>query len=106
MLSSLSWVIPDRPPYLQLASLAALSSSHAFIAVRGIVRHILLRVFWERTPEQRQAEKLSKQVKEVYLRTVQHDSEKPGVVEEESTDEGFWARDDARGELQRRLKEA
>ena len=51
-------------------------------------------------------EKLSKQVKEVYLRSVQKEAETPGVVEEDAVHEGFWTRDDAKGELERRLKEA
>lgn len=89
------------------ALLIALSSSHAFLAARVLVRHILERLFWERVPEQRLAEKRGQEVKEVYLRSLQQEVKTPGLGADDGAESSaFWARDDAKGELQRRLKVA
>ncbi|KZV98738.1 DUF590-domain-containing protein [Exidia glandulosa HHB12029] len=87
--------------------LIALSSSHGFFAARVLVRHVLQRLFWERAPEQRLAEKRGREVKEVYLRSVQQEVQTPGAFARDDAEPSqFWERDDAKGELQRRLKEA
>jgi len=110
--SSLSSAIADLATP---AILLALSSSHAYLAARSLVAHLLNRLFWERAPEQRLASTMNRQVKEVYLRAVQSQVQTPAasfvgaggfVGEAEKRDDGFWEREDGKGELVRRLKEA
>jgi anoctamin-10 len=96
------------------ALLLALSSSHAYLASRALVRHLLNRLIWDRAPEQRLAREMNRQVKEVYLRGVQSQVQTPaasfigaggGLADVDKDSDGFWARDDGKGELVRRLKQ-
>ncbi|KAH7106088.1 calcium-activated chloride channel-domain-containing protein [Auriculariales sp. MPI-PUGE-AT-0066] len=97
------------------ALLLALSSSHAYFAARGLVRRLLERLFWIRAPEQRLASTMNRQVKEVYLRAVQSQVQTPGANftgaggafgPADEKEDGFWDRDEAKGELLRRVKHA
>ncbi|CAL1715387.1 unnamed protein product [Somion occarium] len=99
------------------AMLVALAASHGYMVVRVIVRHVLERLLWKGSKEEKEAERMETVVKEQYLRSL-------GVadVREEKTDvavatkadavdvsdgaEAFWEFDEGLDEIQRVLKDA
>lgn len=85
--------------------LLALSSSHAYILARVLIRHILTRLIWKGSSEEQTASAADRKVKMSYLQQLR----KPEVdiaitvVGEEATSP-FWERDEGVDELTRASK--
>jgi len=52
------------------ALMVALSSSHAYLLARLLVRHLLRRLFWKGSREERQAKEADADLKRVYIRNL------------------------------------
>lgn len=90
------------------ALMVALSSSHAYLLARLLIRHLLRRAFWKGSKEERQAKEADAEVKRVYIRNLVSSSEgaeKEGLTQEKNEDTTFWGRDDGAYELQSITKE-
>ena len=66
--------LPTSPPmsYTSLlapAALLALASSHGYLLLRAVVRHVLERVLWVGSAEKKRVEEAERSVKEAYLRS-------------------------------------
>jgi anoctamin-10 len=99
------------------AALLALGASHAFIAVRTVVRHVLERVLWRGSKDEARVEKAEREVKETYLKSLELDKieasssagEKKkksagGATTTKEMDE-FWEFDDGLEEIRRAVKD-
>jgi anoctamin-10 len=89
------------------ALMISLSSSHGYLLVRLVIRHLLQRAFWKGSKEERQAKDADAEVKQIYVRSlVESNDSADGMLEEEkSQDAAFWERDDGIYELQGISKE-
>jgi len=101
---------PQLSTFLVTALLIALASSHGYFLARWLVRHLLERVFWMGTAERRLAERFNREVKVRYLQEIEGREEGLAASQYAEDDtqmkDPFWGRDDAVGELERRLKQA
>ncbi|PCH36279.1 DUF590-domain-containing protein [Wolfiporia cocos MD-104 SS10] len=94
------------------ALLIALAASHGYILVRVVVQHVLERLLWRGSAEEREAERMETAVKEEYLRSlgvaeVANGEEKAAVIAEEKIEyETFWEYDEGLDELARETKES
>jgi anoctamin-10 len=93
-----------------VAVLVALGASHAFLAVRAAVRHLLVRLVWRGSKEEETVERAGRDVKEAYLRSVEGKNalELPvdGVKQEFSAEEAeFWGVDEGLEEIRRSVKD-
>lgn len=95
---------------LVLSLLIALSSSHAYLVARLLIRHVVLRAYWKGSPEERRAKEGDREVKQLYLRTLRTADTSEGEVIGSSVTEmeslAFWDRDDGLEEVTRGIKEA
>jgi len=85
------------------ALMIALSSSHAYILVRLVIRHLVRRVVWKGSKEERQAKESDVEVKRLYIRNLVSSTEggdEEALSSEKSLDAAFWERDDGGSELQ------
>lgn len=84
------------------ALMIALSSSHAYILVRLVIRHLIRRAVWKGSKEERQAKESDVEVKRLYIRNLV--SSTPGIDDQtlssDTPDAAFWERDDGGSELQ------
>lgn len=96
------------------ALLIALASSHGYIIVRVLVRHVLERLMWRNSAEEREAEHVETVVKAQYLKSygvaevVDHDADKstsvPGklaasISATRDDADAFWTYDEGLDEL-------
>ncbi|TDL23837.1 DUF590-domain-containing protein [Rickenella mellea] len=91
------------------ALIIALASSHGYILVRLLVRHILVRVVWRGSPDELKEENADRQVKAQYLKSLGLDkAELHGDenVSVDGLDAEFWNRDEGLYEIQKVVKEA
>ncbi|KAK7687670.1 hypothetical protein QCA50_008885 [Cerrena zonata] len=100
------------------AMLVALAASHGYMIVRVVVRHVLERLLWKGSKEEKEAERLETVVKVQYLKSlgvadVREEkrglAEKVGPSEDEEITDGvkaFWEFDEGLDEIQRVLKDA
>ncbi|KAI0076569.1 DUF590-domain-containing protein [Panus rudis PR-1116 ss-1] len=96
------------------ALLVALAASHGYIIVRLIVRHVLERVLWKNSKEEKEAERLEQLVKEQYLRSlgVADVAVEKGAQVAEKVDpsvdsfKAFWEFDEGMDEIKRSIKDA
>ena len=98
---------------LAAALLVALGASHGYILVRVAVRHVLERLMWRGSAEEREAESVETAVKEEYLRNLGvADVASAGAGEiaeadaKESEVDSFWTYDEGMDELSRETKES
>ena len=98
---------------LAAALLVALGASHGYILVRVAVRHVLERLMWRGSMEEREAESVETAVKEEYLRNLGvADVASAGAGEiaeadaKESEVDSFWTYDEGMDELSRETKES
>jgi len=99
---------------LLTALLIALAASHGYIIVRVLIRHVLERLLWRGTVEEREAEHVETVVKEEYLKSLgvadvasAEADKKTGVVVDDALDsDSFWAHDEGLDELSRGTKES
>ena len=95
------------------ALLVALAASHAHLALRAAVRHVVERAVWKGSAEEARAARDAQEAKARYLRSVEGAAAGEGAVlaqgEREGEGEGdgaFWAYDEGLEEIRRGLKEA
>lgn len=100
------------------ALLIALLASHGFIALRGLVRHVLERAVWKASEEVRERERDEREVKEHFLKGLESEAgvEAPkddeaglrdAVSKKDLTAEmPFWDHDEGLEEIRRISKEA
>lgn len=96
------------------ALLIALAASHGYIVVRVLVRHVLERLLWRGTVEEREAERVETVVKEEYLKSLgvadvasAEADENNGADADVTVEvESFWMYDEGLDELSRGTKES
>ena len=84
------------------AFMIALSSSHAYILARLVIRHLIRRAVWKGSKEERQAKESDVEVKRLYIRGLvssTEDGDEKALSSEKSLDATFWGRDDGGSEL-------
>ncbi|KZT70878.1 DUF590-domain-containing protein [Daedalea quercina L-15889] len=98
---------------LGAALLVALGASHGYFVVCITVRHVLERLMWRGTTEEREAESVETAVKEEYLKSLgvaDVASAGVGEIAEADAKEGeadpFWSYDEGLDELSRETKES
>ncbi|KAH9839977.1 DUF590-domain-containing protein [Rhodofomes roseus] len=98
---------------LEAALLVALGASHGYILIRVVLRHVLERLMWRGTDEEREAETVETAVKEEYMRSLGvADVAGAGVGEIAEADakdgdgDAFWTYDEGLDELSRETKES
>jgi anoctamin-10 len=100
---------------LVTATLIALASSHGYLLMRAVVRHVVERVVWKGSREVEEKEKSELEVKQAYLKSLERVG--PGGLgdgvgllgdgdEEGEEDKAFWDFDEGLDEIRRTLKEA
>lgn len=90
------------------ALLIALSSSHAYLLARLVIRHLLQRAIWKGSKEWRQAKNADAEVKRLYIRNLvesKADVEDLAKGVAKTKRITFWDRDDGSYELQAVAKE-
>jgi anoctamin-10 len=84
------------------ALMIALSSSHAYILVRLVIRHLIRRAVWKGSKEERQAREADVEIKRLYIRSLVSSTESgqgQTLASEKTPDAAFWERDDGESEL-------
>jgi len=84
------------------ALMIALSSSHAYILVRLVIRHLIRRAVWKGSKEERQAREADIEIKRLYIRNLvssTESGESQTLALEKTPDAVFWERDDGESEL-------
>ncbi|OSX64068.1 hypothetical protein POSPLADRAFT_1168220 [Postia placenta MAD-698-R-SB12] len=106
----------DARQLLFTALLVALAASHGYIIARVIVRHVLERLLWRGSVEEREAEHVETVVKEEYLRSLgvadvasgkaaRREATPDDVADDVAESESFWLYDEGLDELLRGTKE-
>ncbi|KAI0046519.1 DUF590-domain-containing protein [Auriscalpium vulgare] len=94
------------------ALLIALGASHGYLVLRAAVRHVLERVLWKGSKQEKQTEAAAREVKEQYLKNVEEShavgapTEAPAVDATGDGVEAFWAYDEGLDEIRKVVKEA
>ncbi|TCD69087.1 hypothetical protein EIP91_008729 [Steccherinum ochraceum] len=100
------------------AMLVALAASHGYMIVRVLVRHVLERVLWKGSREERESERLDSVVKKEYLKTlgvadvaqgVEAEKRETKQVADSAISDGekaFWEFDEGLQELEKGIKDA
>jgi anoctamin-10 len=96
---------------LVTAVLIALASSHGFILLRVVVRHLVERLAWTGSPEVKASRKAETDFKEGYLCILEKEADGDGggqdkVAPADAADEAFWQYDEGLEEIRRVMKEA
>jgi anoctamin-10 len=95
---------------LVTAILIALASSHGYLLMRAVVRHLVERMAWKGSREVEEKEKSELEVKRAYLKSLEPagDGVRPlGDGDNEGAgDNTFWEFDEGLDEIRRGLKEA
>lgn len=98
--------VPDAQSILEWAALVALLASHEFLFARSAVKFVMERVFWRGSEEQIESEKVDRQVKDIYLKSLMRDQVRTSEhARDDDTDE-FWKQDGGLNEIQQVLKDA
>lgn len=99
---------------LTSAAVVALAASHGYLVLRAVVRHVLERLMWKGSAEEREAERLETEVKQTYLRSIGvadvaegslTDSKMLRQNGEAAEAEAFWERDEGLDELSKGVKD-
>ncbi|KAI0759326.1 DUF590-domain-containing protein [Irpex lacteus] len=97
------------------AAVIALAASHGYIVVREVIKHILERLVWKGSAEEKEVERLETAVKQEYLKSIGVDNvareelADSKVLKEngENTDgQAFWEHDEGFQELSKGVKDA
>lgn len=100
---------------LTSAAVIALAASHGYIVLRIFIRHLLERLMWKGSKEEKEAERLETEVKQQYLRSIGvadvasdnlADSKVMRQNGEMSDGEAFWENDEGLDELTKGVKDA
>ncbi|KAL4067152.1 calcium-activated chloride channel-domain-containing protein [Scleroderma yunnanense] len=97
---------------LGYALLVALLASHGYLLLRAVVRRILELAIWRGSKEEKEAERVEREMKEKYLRQISSltgeakGSAVDSVVHDSGEWEAFWASDEGLQEIQRLVKDA
>jgi broad-specificity NMP kinase len=89
--------------------LVLLAASHGFMIVQVAVRYFIERIFWRGSDEEKRSENVEKEVKNVCLKTLNHDALKSGIsaiIEENGEVDDFWKLDEGLQEMRNGLKES
>ena len=114
--STASSMISATHGLLFKAILVSLLASHGFILLRGLIRHIVDRVFWRGSGEVEEREREERNVKAKFLsgsgldlsglKTTEDSGGVGDIPTQEADSMGFWENDEGLEEIQRILKEA
>ena len=97
------------------AAVIALAASHGYILLRMVVQHLLERVLWKGSREEREAERLETAVKQQYLKSIgmadiaSGDLADSGILREngkQAEGQAFWEYDEGLEELSKGVKDA
>lgn len=97
------------------AVVIALAASHGYIVLRMVVRHILERVLWKGSDEEKESERLETAVKQQYLKSIGvadiasqdlADSKVLRANGQETDGHAFWEHDEGFEELSKGVKDA
>ncbi|KAI0689511.1 DUF590-domain-containing protein [Cytidiella melzeri] len=97
------------------AAVIALGASHGYILVREVIRHVLERLVWKGSEEERETERLETAVKQEYLKSIGVADVASGELADskvfrengEKTDgQAFWEHDEGFEELSKGVKDA
>ena len=100
---------------LTSAAVVALAASHGYLVLRAVVRHVLERLMWKGSAEEREAERLETEVKQTYLRTIGVADVAEGSLAdskvlrqngEAAEAEAFWEEDEGLDELSKGVKDS
>ena len=98
--------IPDTQSILEWTALVALLASHEFLFTRWVVRFVIERVFWRGSEEQRESEKVERQVKDICLKSLKGGQVRPSDFAKDEDTDDFWKQDEGLTEIQKVLKDA
>jgi len=98
--------VPDTQAILEWTALVALLASHEFLFMRWVVRSVIERVFWGGSEEQRESEKVERQVKDICLKSLKHDQAQVSDFPKIEDTDDFWKQDEGLNEIQKVLKDA
>ncbi|KAI0085807.1 DUF590-domain-containing protein [Irpex rosettiformis] len=97
------------------AAVIALAASHGYIIVRGVIKHVLERIIWKGSKEEKEEERLETAVKQEYLKSIgvadvaREDLADSKVFREngEMTEgQAFWEHDEGFQELSKGVKDS
>ena len=101
---------------LTSAAVVALAASHGYIVLRAVVRHVLERLMWKGSREEKEAERLETEVKQQYLRSMGIADVAEGNLadskvlrqngEAAEAEGAFWEDDEGLEELSKGVKDA
>lgn len=98
--------IPSTQSVLEWTTLVALLASHEFLFARWVVGSVVERVFWRGSEEQIESEKVERQLKDVYLKSLKREPVKASDFAKHEDTDDFWKQDEGLNEIQKVLKDA
>jgi len=98
--------IPSTQSILEWTALVALLASHEFLFMRWVVSSVVERICWRGSEEQKESDKIERQVKDICLKSLKRDQVQPSVFARDEDKDDFWKQDEGLNEIQKVLKDA
>ena len=98
--------VPDSQSIMEWTALVALLASHEFLFTRWVVRFVIEKVFWRGSEEQKESEKVERQVKDICLKSFKRGQVRASDFAKDEETDDFWRQDEGLNEIQKVLKDA